>query len=102
MTEAIDGGAVLDKCLWHKFRPPLVHEQADVIRLAAQLKCAWAETLDGPYDTLKNDDFFVPQIEKVIGIFEEAAASHELIISALDYHGMKAPLFHKKFKLAAP
>lgn len=69
--------------LWHPFRVPLLHRPESVTQLADDLDTAWSEMLE-KHRQIEDDDFFHPQITKLLELFQHASEQGEAVVSFLD------------------
>lgn len=83
LGSCVDGGEVLAPRLWHPFRAPLVHRPEAVTRLASELEEAWNQILK-QHGEVEDDDFFHPQITKLLKLFQHASTQGEAVVSFLD------------------
>lgn len=69
--------------LWHPFRVPLLHRPEIIAQLAGELDAAWSEMLE-QHRQIEDDDFYYPQITKLLELFQHAARRSEAVLSFLD------------------
>jgi hypothetical protein len=82
LGQAIDGGAVLNRELWHPLRVPVYHEPEAVRSLLARLEEAWQGALASR--PVREDDWYRIEIEKVLRLFRHAAEHNECVVSVLE------------------
>jgi hypothetical protein len=85
LGQAIDGGLPVNSELWHPLRPPVFHGADAVEALQAQLADAWQHVLASL--PLPEDEWYRVEIEKVLRLFQHAAARHEAVVSVLERPG---------------
>jgi hypothetical protein len=82
LKDAIDGGEVLHRCLWHPLRPPMFHHPARVRFLAEQIGKEWDEVKG----QLRQDDggWLLAEISRLLRLYQHAANVEESVVTALD------------------
>jgi hypothetical protein len=83
LHQAIDGGELLHRELWHPLRPPMFHRPPDVLLLAEQLGEAWEATKPNqPQDD--DGGWLVAEVSRLLRLYRHAAQAGECVVSALD------------------
>ncbi len=82
LGQTLDGGEPLAADLYHPLRPPVVHPPEAVRRLLPALRQALqAATAAGP---VREVEWFRPEIDNLLALFQHAADRGEAVVSALE------------------
>lgn len=81
LGEAIDGGCKLSDELWHPLQPPTYHPPTSVQWLLSSLSEAWKHVTIRY--SFPEDDWYRIEIEKVLGVFRDAANRGHCVVKML-------------------
>jgi hypothetical protein len=81
LNEAIDGGEVLHRELWHPLRPPMFHRPPKVQSLSDRVGAAWEAAIsEVPQD---DGGWYAIEIGKLLQLYRHAASAGECVVTAL-------------------
>ena len=83
LGKAIDGGDPVNDKLWHPLRKPVFHKPDAVGSLHDSIAAEWKQIADKT-NTDANFDYFGPEIDKLLSVFQHAMIQGEYIVSILE------------------